>query len=64
LTIRDETGKVVFDGVSRGPLFLARLPQGRYEVTAKWGAWTFTKPVTLGADRERVVFSWKKVEPA
>lgn len=64
VSIRDDQGKVVLQGVSRGPIFLARLPKGRYTVTAKWDSWTFTRPVTIGEERERVVFSWKRVAPA
>ncbi len=36
VVIRDATGKVVFAGRTDGPYFLARLPEGRYTVTAMW----------------------------
>lgn len=61
VVIRDARGEVVFAGRSDGPYFLARLPEGDYTVTTHWDAWTFTKPVTVGADRSRVVFDWKKL---
>jgi hypothetical protein len=61
VTIRDDTGKVVFAGRTQGPYFLAKLPPGQYTVTTHWDAWTFTKPVTIAPDeRDRVVFEWKK----
>jgi len=63
ITITDAGGKVVFDGVSEGPIFLARLPPGHYTVTTRWDAWTFSRPVTIGEERERVVFDWKRPAP-
>ncbi|HSN19373.1 MAG TPA: hypothetical protein VLS49_01770 [Usitatibacter sp.] len=61
VVIRDAHGNVVFAGRTDGPYFLARLPAGRYSVTTHWDSWTFTKPVTVGPDRARVVFRWKKL---
>ncbi len=55
---------MVFAGRTDGPYFLARLPLGRYTVTTHWDSWSFTKPVTLGGERRRVVFEWKKPAPA
>ena len=60
VTITDASGKVVFDGVSEGPILLARLPRGNYTVTTRWDAWTFSRPVAIGEERERVVFDWKR----
>jgi len=60
VTISDDKGRVVFEGVSNGPIFLAQLPKGRYTVTTKWDDWTFSRPVTIGSDRQRVVFAWKR----
>lgn len=60
VTITDASGKVVFDGIASGPVMLVKLPPGRYTVNTKWDAWEFSKPVTLGDDRERVVFEWKR----
>jgi hypothetical protein len=60
VTITDESGKVVFDGIASGPVMLVKLPPGRYTVNTKWDAWEFSKPVTLGDERERVVFQWKR----
>jgi hypothetical protein len=58
VTIRDMQGRIVLQDLSRGPIFLARLPPGRYRVEVRWDAWTFSKDVTLGGERERVVFAW------
>ena len=58
--IRDEQGRIVLQDMSGGPIFLARLPRGRYTVEVKWDAWTFSRQVELGDGRERVVFSWRR----
>jgi hypothetical protein len=58
--ITDDKGKVVFDARTMGPYFLARLPKGRYTITTRWDAWSFSRPVTIGAERQRVVFAWSK----
>jgi len=61
VVIRDaDSGKVVLAGRTDGPYFLARLPKGRYTVTTHWDSWTFTRPVTIGEERQRVVFEWDK----
>jgi hypothetical protein len=60
VVIRDAAGNVVFAGRTDGPYFLARLPAGQYTVTTHWDAWTFTKPVRIGDERQRVVFAWRK----
>lgn len=60
VTITDARGKVVFDGPSAGPYFLASLPDGRYRVTTQWEGWTFSRAVEIGAARQRVVFDWKR----
>ena len=58
--IVDADGKVVFEGQSRGPYFLAKLPAGRYTVSTRWDAFSSSRPVTVGKDRQRVVFAWGK----
>ena len=60
VVVTDASGKVVFDGLTSGPVMLLKLPKGRYTVSTKWDAWTFSEPVTLGDDRQRVVFDWKR----
>jgi len=63
LKITDASNKVVFQGESPGPYFIARLPAGRYTVTAHWDDWDFSKNVTIGGDRDRVMFAWKRETP-
>ena len=63
VTITDARDRVVFDGPSRGPYFIARLPKGRYTVTTQWDDWTFSRPVAIGSGRQRVVFEWRKSAP-
>jgi hypothetical protein len=58
--ITDAEGRVVFDGLSAGPYFLARLPKGRYVVSTRWDAWSSSRPVKIGGERQRVVFAWSK----
>ena len=63
VTIRDSAGRVVLKTVSRGPIFLAKLPKGDYKVYVKWDAWVFSKPVHIGGERDREVFSWYRSTP-
>lgn len=60
ITIGDANGKVVFESASHGPIFLLKLPKDRYTVTTRWDSWEFSAPITIGADRKRVVFSWRR----
>jgi hypothetical protein len=62
VTIRDAKHRVVFEGRAEGPYFLARLPAGRYEVSAKWEDWSFSRRVNVGEKPLRVVFEWKKTD--
>ena len=64
LKITDAAGKVVFQGESPGPYFIARLPAGSYSVTAHWDDWDFSRKVTIGPERDRVVFAWTRDTPA
>jgi hypothetical protein len=61
--ITDDKGRVVFDGASEGPYFLARLPKGKYTVSTRWDAWSFSREVKIGGHRERVVFAWSQPGP-
>jgi len=61
--ITNDKGDVVFEGRSSGPYFLARLPKGRYKVSTRWDAWSFSRNVTIGKERERVVFKWSRPSP-
>ena len=61
--ITDEKGKVVFEGQSDGPYFIARLPKGKYTVSTRWDAWSFSREVKIGGQRQRVVFAWSEPGP-
>jgi hypothetical protein len=58
--ITDDKGNVVFDASTTGPYFLASLPKGRYTISTRWDAWSFSRPVTIGPERQRVVFAWSR----
>lgn len=60
MRIVDDKGKVVFEAHTMGPYFLAKLPRGRYTISTRWDAWSFSRPVTIGGERQRVVFAWSK----
>jgi len=60
ISIRDDKGKEVLSTVSAGPFLLARLPAGRYTLTAWRNGDARTRTVTIGPQRhERVVFEWR-----
>jgi hypothetical protein len=59
LSIRDAGGKEVLNTVSNGPFLLARLPAGRYTLTASHNGKTQTRAVSIGPQHIRVVFEWK-----
>ena len=61
--ITDDKGKVVFDGQAEGPYFIARLPKGKYTVSTRWDAWSFSREVKIGGNRQRVVFAWSQPGP-
>ena len=61
--IVDAQGNVVFDGQSKGPVFHARLPRGRYTVSTRWDAWSSSRPVTIGSTPQRIVFAWGAPPP-
>lgn len=47
LTIQDRDGQVVVDQPSQGPIFLARLPDGTYTVTAEYRGETQMRRVAV-----------------
>jgi hypothetical protein len=49
VTITDERGVVVLDAVSDGPYFMARLPAGRYRISADIGGSAQTRAVSVPA---------------
>lgn len=57
--IKDKNGKVVLDAVSQGPFLLAKMPPGRYSVSAdNAGAVKQQTIQVAGAKPHRVVFIW------
>jgi hypothetical protein len=59
LQIFDAAGRVVVDRASQGPIFLARLPDGTYTVSAEFQGRTQVRRVALGnGRREAVSFFW------
>ncbi|MGZ5583586.1 MAG: hypothetical protein ACXWG9_17960 [Usitatibacter sp.] len=63
--IVDAHGKVIYEGRSNGPSFLARLPKGRYTVSTQWDAWCPSRPVDIGeAQPRRIVFAWSEPQVA
>jgi hypothetical protein len=59
VTIKDKNGKIALDMYSDGPILLARLPDGRYTVTASDAGKAKVRHVTVAADKpQRLVFEW------
>lgn len=59
LSMRDGNGKEVLNTVANGPFLLARLPAGRYTLTAWHNGKAQTRSVSIGPQHVRVVFEWK-----
>jgi hypothetical protein len=59
--VTDHTGKVVLDTLCEGPFLLARLPPGRYTVTAEQAGETKTRHVqVVDKSAKRVIFEWDR----
>ncbi len=59
VTIRDQTGKIVLDRASDGPLLLVRLPDGRYTITAQKAGEAEVREVTVvDGHPDKVTFTW------
>ncbi|MGH8617446.1 MAG: carboxypeptidase regulatory-like domain-containing protein [Burkholderiales bacterium] len=60
VSVRDSADKTVLSATGAGPLLLAKLPAGRYAVSAERGNSVKTQFVTLDGKRpDRIVFAWK-----
>lgn len=60
VAIVDDKGREVLKAVSEGPIFMANLPPGRYEVSASIGGVIQKRTLALVAERQSVVhFRWK-----
>ncbi len=49
LAIRSADGRLMWQGVSDGPFFFARLPRGQYLVTAEYGGKAATRRIDAGS---------------
>jgi len=57
--IKDKNGKVVLDAVAQGPFLLAKMPPGRYSISANNDGAVKQQTVHVaGAKPHRVVFVW------
>jgi len=56
--IKDKSGNVVLDTTSNGPFLLAKLPPGRYSITADSEGVTKRQNVQVGGKSQRAVFVW------
>ena len=60
VTIRNERGEIVLEGISDGPMLWAQLRPGRYVVTANYGGRTVARSVEVAAQRQELVyFRWQ-----
>jgi hypothetical protein len=60
IVIRDAQGREVLNTRTDGPLLLARLPAGKYTVSADWNGVHKQAAVDVGATRRHVVFDFAK----
>lgn len=59
VTIADAKGRVVLEAVSEGPIFMANLPPGSYEVTASSGEQPYRQKVAVSKGKQASLhFRW------
>jgi len=59
VTIKDPQGKTDLHALADGPILLARLPDGKYKVSAELDGKTRTRDVVIAQHKpEHVVFEW------
>lgn len=56
--VTDSAGKTVIETVAEGPFFLAKLPAGRYTVTATYNGKAQTRKVTVGERLQSAYLRW------
>lgn len=56
--ITDAKGNLVLDTVTKGPYLLAKMPAGRYAITANLYDEVKTQHVTIAKKHQRLVFVW------
>ncbi len=60
VTIKDSAGKTLLETVSAGPFLLAKLPQGKYRVSAERHGVAKTDDVDIKPGKHaRIVFEWR-----
>ena len=59
VTVKDQSGRPVVEGVANGPWLYARLPAGRYTATATYNGETVTERFNVGRSGQRTaIFRW------
>ena len=59
VTIKDPQGKTDMHALADGPILLARLPDGKYKVSAELDGKTRTRDVVIAQHKpEHIVFEW------
>jgi hypothetical protein len=59
VSVKNERGQVVFDGVSEGPMLWIGVPPGKYVVTAQHSGQPQTQRIDVGSQmRSPVFFRW------
>jgi hypothetical protein len=59
VTIKDSQGKTDLHALADGPMLLAKLPDGKYKVSAELDGKTRTRDVVLAKHKpEHIVFEW------
>ena len=65
VSIKDEKGKQILDAESRGPLFYAKLPEGKYTVMATAGEKTLSQIVQVPSKGQaHLYFAWRQADTA
>jgi len=58
VTVKDAKGRTVVEDVAEGPIFLARLPAGQYNVTANFDGKTQTRKLRVGKGLRTEYLRW------
>lgn len=61
LAIRGANGSVLWRALAEGPYYFARLPEGRYQVTAEFGGRSQTRWIDIGSAPGKIhFFHWRE----
>ena len=59
VTIKDHEGKTMLNTVADGPLLLAKLPDGKYKISASDNGMSKERNIVVASQKpERIVFEW------